>query len=196
MLYSTITSSIFWCLNYIATSLASEKLLPSGALTSTMTADINSSVSGMFPTCERFVRYFILCCHRIIFSKSATRLTCRKSKVLIRIESRSLIIASWPTTQSKKTGSSSGGSAARVGRGRQSNACVLTQQPAPQQLKQGKLAHLALSSCLSSVRFTDLRSGFVPWPQLHHGSRTMLLISALRLRGCRLLSRKHLAPQK
>lgn len=30
----------------------------------------------------------------------------------------------------KKTGSSSGGSTARVGRGRQSNACVLTQQPA------------------------------------------------------------------
>lgn len=52
--YSTITSSIFWCFNYIATSLASEKLLPSGALTSTMTADINSSISGMFPTCERF----------------------------------------------------------------------------------------------------------------------------------------------
>lgn len=108
-----------------------------------------------------------------------------KVQVLIRMESRSLITASWPTTQRKKTGSSSWRQRCQSGEGR-------TQQ----QLKQGKLAHLALSSCLSSVRFTDLRSGFVPWPQLHHGSRTMLLISVPRLRGCRLLSRKHLAPQK
>lgn len=54
-----------------------------------------------------------------------------KVQVLIRMESRSLITASWPTTQTKETGSSSGDGAARVGKGRQRNACVLTQQPTP-----------------------------------------------------------------